>query len=143
MTTLVEDPILIRCGEVEGAVFDVVNGVPTPHDPIAIGELALPAAAFSDESLAAMELIRGVGGEACFSAQVGSDGVPVISAQLARQCLRPRGGGRELLPASPGGGPEGRGRGAGEGPGHRAPDGPGGRTVRQSEVVKPPNRRRR
>ena len=59
-----------------------------------------------------------------------------------RQCLRPRGGGRELLPASPGGGPEGRGRGAGEGPGHRAPDGPGGRTARQSEVVQPPNGRR-
>ena len=82
LTTLVEDPILIRCGEVGSPVFDVVNGVPTPHDPIAIGELALPAAAFSDESLAAIELIRGVGGEACFSAQVGSDGVPAISTQL-------------------------------------------------------------
>ena len=82
MATLVEDPTLIRCGEVGRAVFDVVNGAPTPHDPIAIGELALPAAAFSAESLAAMELLRGVGGEACFSAQVGSDGVPVISAQL-------------------------------------------------------------
>ena len=83
LTTLVEDPTLIRCGEVGRAVFDVVNGAPTPHDPIAIGELALPAAAFSDESLAAIELIRGVGGEACFSAQVGSDGVPVVSAQLS------------------------------------------------------------
>ena len=82
LTTLVEDPILIRCGEVGSPVFDVVNGAPTPHDPIAIGELALPAAAFSDESLAAMELIRGVGGEACFSAQVGSNGVPAISTQL-------------------------------------------------------------
>jgi hypothetical protein len=82
LTTLVEDPTLIRCGEVGRAVFDVVNGAPTPHDPVAIGELALPAAAFSDESLAAIELIRGVGGEACFSAQVGSDGLPVVSAQL-------------------------------------------------------------
>jgi uncharacterized protein YgiM (DUF1202 family) len=83
LTTLVEDPTLIRCGEVGHAVFDIVNGAPTPHDPIAIGELALPAAAFSVESLAAIELIRGVGGEACFSAQVGSDGVPVVSAQLS------------------------------------------------------------
>ena len=40
LTTLVEDPTLIRCGEVGRAVFDVVNGEPTPHDPIAIGELA-------------------------------------------------------------------------------------------------------
>ena len=83
MTTLVEDPTLIRCGDVKGPVFDVVNGVPTPHDPITIGDLALPAAAFSDLSLGAIELLRGVGGEACFSAQVGSDGVPMISVQLA------------------------------------------------------------
>lgn len=83
MTTLVEDPTLIRCGDVKGPVFDVVNGVPTPHDPITIGDLALPAAAFSDLSLGAIELLRGVGGEACFSAQVGSDGEPMISVQLA------------------------------------------------------------
>jgi hypothetical protein len=83
VTTLVEDPVLIRCGEVERSVFDVVNGVPTPHDPIRIGDMALPAAAFSDLSLGAIELLRGVGGEACFSAQVGSDGVPAVSVQLA------------------------------------------------------------
>lgn len=82
MTTLVEDPTLIRCGEVGSQVFDLVNGVATPHDPLAIGDLALPAAAFSDESLAAIELLRGVDGEACFSAQVGQDGLPVVSAQL-------------------------------------------------------------
>lgn len=83
VTTLVDDPTLIRCGEVGRSVFDVVNGVPTPHDPVAIGELALPAAAFSDLSLAAIELLRGVGGEACFSAQVGSNGVPAVSVQLS------------------------------------------------------------
>ena len=83
VSTLVEDPVLIRCGEVERSVFDVVNGVPTPHDPIRIGDLALPAAAFSDLSLGAIELLRGVGGEACFSAQVGSNGVPAVSVQLA------------------------------------------------------------
>lgn len=83
LSTLVDDPVLIRCGEVGRAVFDVVNGVPTPHDPVSIGDLALPAAAFSDVALAAMELLRGVGGDACFSAQVGSDGVPAVSAQLS------------------------------------------------------------
>jgi hypothetical protein len=83
LTTLVEDPTLIRCGEVDRPVFDVVNGVPTPHDPIAIGDLALPVAAFSDISLGAIELLRGVGGEACFSAQVGSHGMPQVSAQLS------------------------------------------------------------
>lgn len=83
VTTLVADPTLIRCGEVEGPVFDVVDGDPVPHDPIALGGLALPAAAFSDLSLGAMELIRGVGGEACISAQLGSDGVPVVTSQLS------------------------------------------------------------
>jgi hypothetical protein len=83
MRTLVDDPILIRCGEVERPVFDVVSGVLTPHDPLAIGDLALPVAAFSDISLGAIELLRGVGGEACFSAEIGSNGVPVISAQLS------------------------------------------------------------
>jgi hypothetical protein len=82
LTTLVEDPTLIRCGEVGRAVFDVLDGVPTPHDPITIGDLALPVAAFSDFSLGAIELMRAIGGEACFSAQVGSDGAPAISAQL-------------------------------------------------------------
>ena len=83
MTTLVEDPTLIRCGDVGEPVFDVVDGVPTPHDPIAIGNLALPAAAFSEEALGAIELLRGVGVEACFSAQIGSDGLPAIAAQLS------------------------------------------------------------
>jgi hypothetical protein len=82
LTTLVEDPTLIRCGEVTRAVFDIVDGVATPHDPITIGDLALPVAAFSDLSLGAIELLRAVGGEACFSAQVGSNGAPAITAQL-------------------------------------------------------------
>jgi hypothetical protein len=82
LTTLVEDPTLIRCGDVTRAVFDIVDGVATPHDPITIGDLALPVAAFSDLSLGAIELLRAVGGEACFSAQVGSNGAPAITAQL-------------------------------------------------------------
>lgn len=83
LTTLVEDPILIRCGEVEREVFDIVSGVPTPDDPVAIGDFSLPAAAFSDFSLGAMELLRGVGNEACFSAQLGSDGTPAMTTQLS------------------------------------------------------------
>jgi hypothetical protein len=83
LSTLVEDPTLIRCGEVERAVFDVVDGVATPHDPLVIGGLALPAAVFSDLSLGTIELIRGVGGEACFSAQVGSNGMPQVTSQLS------------------------------------------------------------
>lgn len=83
LTTLVEDPTLIRCGEVTRSVFDIVDGVPTPHDPITIGDLALPVAAFSELSLGAIELLRGVDREACFTAQVGSDGLPVVSAQLS------------------------------------------------------------
>jgi hypothetical protein len=82
MTTLVEDPTLIRCGEVQRPVFDVVDGQAKPHEPIEIGDMALPATAFSNLSLGAMELLRGVGGEACFSAQIGSDGLPAIRAQL-------------------------------------------------------------
>lgn len=82
MTTLVEDPTLIRCGEVQRAVFDIVNGAPVPHDPLAIGDLALPAAAFNDISLGVIELLRGVGQEACFTAQLDASGTPVVTAQL-------------------------------------------------------------
>ena len=53
-----------------------------PHDPIILGDLALPAAAFSYVALGAMELLRGVGGTACFTAQVGPAGVPAVDARL-------------------------------------------------------------
>lgn len=82
MTTLVEDTVLFRCGEIKRPVFDIVDGAPVPHDPLEIGDLALPAAAFSDFSLGTMELLRGVGQEACFSAEVDATGTPTISAQL-------------------------------------------------------------
>lgn len=82
MTTLVEDPTLIRCGELERPVFDVVDGAVVAHDPLALGGLALPVAAFSDATLGAMELMRGVGGEACFSAQVDAAGAPMLHANI-------------------------------------------------------------
>lgn len=81
--TLVEDPILIRCGRVNRAVFDIVDGVPVAHDPLLIGDLALPAARFSERSLGAIELLRGIGEDACFNAQVGADGMPIVTAQLS------------------------------------------------------------
>lgn len=76
------DGALTRCGTIESAVFDIVGGVPTPHDPITLGDLALPAAAFSEVSLGAMELLRGVGGQACFTAKVGPGGAPAVDARL-------------------------------------------------------------
>ena len=82
ISTLVEDPTLIRCGKVGRPVFDIDNGRPVPHDPVAIGDFALPAAAFSDLSLAAMELLRGVDREACFTAQLDATGTPVVTTQL-------------------------------------------------------------
>jgi hypothetical protein len=82
LSTLVEDPILIRCGEVRGPVFDIVNGTPVPHDPLAIGDLALPAAAFGERALAAIELLRGTGQEACITAQLNAAGVPAVTSQL-------------------------------------------------------------
>jgi hypothetical protein len=82
MTTLVDDPTLIRCGDVMRSVFDIVDGAPVPHDPLEIGELALPVAAFSDFSLGTMELMRGVGREACFTAAVDASGAPTITTRL-------------------------------------------------------------
>ena len=82
MTTLVEDPTLIRCGEIKRSVFDVVNGTPEPHDPLSIGDLSLPVAAFSDFTLGALELMRGVGAEACVTAQLDAAGTPMVSAQI-------------------------------------------------------------
>ena len=78
MTTLVEDPTLIRCGEIKRSVFDIVDGAPQPHDPLSMGDLSLPVAAFSDFSLGALELMRGVGAEACVTAQLNAAGTPTV-----------------------------------------------------------------
>jgi hypothetical protein len=83
LETLVDDPTLIRCGEVMGPVFDVVDGAPSANDPLHIGSLALPAAAFNALSLGAIELMRGMGQEVCFSALLGTDGVPVVRTELS------------------------------------------------------------
>ncbi len=83
LETLVDDPTLIRCGTVGRPVFEVVNGSPEPHDPLHIGDLAVPVAAFSDLALGVIELQRGMGQEACFSAQQGPNGRPVIRTELS------------------------------------------------------------
>jgi hypothetical protein len=82
LTTLVDDPTLIRCGPVQREVFAIEGGRPEPRDPLRIDDLAVPAAAFDEESLAVLELIRGMQREACFSAVVGGNGLPVIRAEL-------------------------------------------------------------
>lgn len=82
MTTLVDDSILVQCGEVQRSVFDIVDGAPVPHDPLTIGDLALPVAAFSDFSLGTLELMRGVGKDACFTAELDANGTPTITVQL-------------------------------------------------------------
>jgi hypothetical protein len=82
LETLVDDPTLIRCGKVMRPVFEVVDGSPRPNDPLQIGGLALPVAAFNDVSLGVIELLRGMDQEACFSAEVGTAGVPVVRTEL-------------------------------------------------------------
>ena len=82
LQTIVDDPTLIRCGPVQREVFAMEGGRPVPRDPLRIDDLAVPAAAFDAESLGVLELIRGMQREACFSAQVGGNGLPVIRAEL-------------------------------------------------------------
>lgn len=82
LETLVNDPTLIRCGKVMRPVFEIVDGAPRPHDPLLIGSMALPVAAFSDASLGALELLRGMDQEACFSAQAAADGRPTVGSEL-------------------------------------------------------------
>jgi hypothetical protein len=83
LETVAGDPTLSECGQVRRAVFDVAGGSPTPHDPLRVGDFALPAAAFKDASLAAIELVRGMGDEMCFTARLGADGLPEMSVELA------------------------------------------------------------
>jgi hypothetical protein len=82
LAMLVDDPTLIRCGEITRPVFEIVDGSPRPADPLHIGSLALPAAAFSDQSLGILELMRGMEQEACFSAVVGAGGSPIVRTEL-------------------------------------------------------------
>lgn len=78
---LTTDPQLNECGQVRGPVFDT-SGPLTANDPLRIGSFALPVAAFDDRALAGMELIRGMGDEACFTARMLADGTAELSTEL-------------------------------------------------------------
>lgn len=82
LETLTAEPVVGECGQVQGPVFDT-SGALAANDPLRIGVFALPASGFDDRTLAAMELLRGMGDPACFSARLGADGTPELSAELA------------------------------------------------------------
>jgi hypothetical protein len=79
---LTSDPQLNECGQVRGPVFNT-SGPLAPNDPLRIGAFTLPAAAFDDRALAGMELIRGMGDEACFTARMLTDGTAELSTELS------------------------------------------------------------
>ena len=81
---MVEDSAqLAHCGRVPPAVLHVEEGSVRPHDPIHIGDLALPASAFDELELGALELVRSIDGEACIGAEIGADGEPRIDAEFS------------------------------------------------------------
>ena len=82
LETVASGPQLAECGQVQGAVFAVAGGAATPNDPLHIGEFALPATAFDAQSLGAIELMRGMGDEVCFSARLGANGLPEMSTEI-------------------------------------------------------------
>jgi hypothetical protein len=82
LETVASGPQLAECGLVQRSVFDVAGSAVTPNDPLRIGEFALPATAFDAHSLGAIELMRGMGDEVCFSARLGSNGLPEMSTEI-------------------------------------------------------------
>jgi hypothetical protein len=81
LETILNDPVLIRCGEVANPVFDMVNGVPEPREVLRVGDFAVPAHKLHESALAAIELARGIRAEVCVTAQVGSDGLPLLRSE--------------------------------------------------------------
>jgi hypothetical protein len=81
LETLVSDPTLIRCGEVVNPVFDVAEGKVVPREVLRIGDLALPSDRLSEAALGVIELVRGVGNDACITAQLASDGNPFLTSE--------------------------------------------------------------
>ena len=43
LETILNDPVLIRCGEVANPVFDMVDGVPVPREVLRVGDFAVPS----------------------------------------------------------------------------------------------------
>ena len=81
LETILNDPVLIRCGEVAGPVFDVVDGVPEAREVVRIGDFAVPSDKLDRATLATIELARGIRAEVCVTAQVGADGLPTLSSE--------------------------------------------------------------
>lgn len=82
LATLVESDDLVRCGVVDAKAITVVNGAIQALDPLHVGGMALPAAAFSPEELGALQLMHATGGEACFSASIDGDGALIVLANF-------------------------------------------------------------
>jgi len=81
LETILNDPVLIRCGEVANPVFDMVDGVPNPREVLRVGDFAVPSNKLDEMTLAAIELARGIRSEVCVTAQVGSDGLPFLRSE--------------------------------------------------------------
>jgi hypothetical protein len=83
LETIGRDPTIRECGQVRRAVFEIVNGAAVATDVLRVGDYALPSGAFDDVTLAAAELVRGMGQEVCFTARLGSDGMPELSTEVS------------------------------------------------------------
>jgi hypothetical protein len=81
LKTILNDPVLIRCGEVAKPVFDMVDGAPVAREVVRVGNFAVPSNKLDATTLAAIELARGIRAEVCVTAQVGSDGLPVLRSE--------------------------------------------------------------
>ena len=81
LETILNDPVLIRCGEVASPVFDMVDGVPKPREVLRVGDFAVPTSKLDVITLASIELARGTRSEVCVTAQVASNGLPVLRSE--------------------------------------------------------------
>jgi hypothetical protein len=81
LETILNDPVLIRCGEVANPVFDMVDGAPVAREVVRVGDFAVPSNKLDVSTLAAIELARGIRAEVCVTAQVGSNGLPALRSE--------------------------------------------------------------
>lgn len=80
---LAESEDLLHCGRVETPILAMVDGTVEPADSFYIAGAALPAAAFSEEVLGGLELLRATrDASACITAVVGPEGMPEPSIDL-------------------------------------------------------------
>ena len=136
LETILNDPVLIRCGEVANPVFDMVDGAPVAREVVRVGDFAVPSNKLDVTTLAAIELARGIRAEVCVTAQVGSDGLPVLRSEpRANACGHAVADGQAfwLRPAAD---QEADVSSSDQGPGARPPD-PPGRAGRESAVEQP------